>query len=188
MEGCNPPIQLQGEHSWSSKKGLSSTSIILKCQHFILSLQVFAYNFWFVYKDHVLTIHFPTALCPVSSIPFPFIFFLLFPLFPLAESLPPIGSNSSPISKAINIMLTLNSLYKHHIWSGKNAKFSFDNWLCLSTTTALKILGKTETGMDTIDLNKSVPTKELLKAIIRQWERTASFEDHISYLQDLKKN
>lgn len=125
----------------------------------------------------------PTFLHSLSF----YFFFLLFPLFPLAESLSPIDSNLSHISKAINIMLTLNSLYKHHIWSGHNTKLSFDSWLCLSTTTALRILGKTEPGIDTIDLNKSVLTKELLKVIIRQWDKTASLEDHISYLQDKKK-
>lgn len=30
-------------------------------------------------------------------------------------------------------------------------------------------------------------TKELLKAIIQQWDKTASFEDHISYLQEKKE-
>lgn len=43
----------------------------------MLSLQVFAYNFCFVYKDHILTIQFPTALCPISCIPF--FFFFTFP-------------------------------------------------------------------------------------------------------------
>lgn len=140
-----------------------------------------------MYKDHVLTIQFPTALGPLSCIPFPFFFFQLFPLFSLVERLSPADSNSSHISKAINIMLTLNSLYRHHTWSGHSAKLSFDNWLCLSTITALRILGKIEPGIDTIDLNKSMLTKELLKAIIRQWDKTASFEDHISYLQEKKR-
>lgn len=38
--------------------------------------------------------------------------------------------------------------------------------------------------INTTDLDKSALTKALLKAIIRQWEKTASFEDLTAYLQE----
>lgn len=74
-----PPFSFKGNTADHQRKAYPALPLFLN-----VNISSFLYKslltiFCFVYKDYVLTIQFPTALCPLSCIPFPFFFFSTFP-------------------------------------------------------------------------------------------------------------